>query len=290
MPTKIEKDAITGKTTTGHEWDGIKELNTPLPKWWLYILYACIAWAAVWAIIYPSFPGLSGHFRGTSNWTQRQAIAEDMARARAEQAPFLDRIRAASLDEVRQNPDLLTYAMAGGRVAFADNCSACHGSGGQGARGGFPALVDDDWIWGGSLETIHSIILHGIRNTQDPDARISQMPAYGGGVLSRAQINDVAEHVLSQSGRSTDVAAAGRGAVVYAENCVACHGEKGEGVRDVGGPRLNDPIWLYGGTKAEIVAQIANPRMGVMPPWAGRLDEATMKMLAVYVHTLGGGE
>jgi cytochrome c oxidase cbb3-type subunit 3 len=290
MPTKIEKDAVTGKTTTGHEWDGIKELNTPLPKWWLYILYATIAWAAVWAIIYPSFPGLSGHFRGTSNWTQRQAIVEDMARARAEQAPFLDRIRAASLDEVRRNPELLTYAMAGGRVAFADNCAGCHGSGGQGARGGFPALVDDDWIWGGSLEDIHATILHGIRNTQDPDARISQMPAYGGGVLSRAQINDVAEHVLSLSGRSSDAAAVARGAVVYAENCVACHGEKGEGVRDVGGPRLNDPIWLYGGTKAEVVAQITNPRMGVMPPWAGRLDEATIKMLTVYVHTLGGGE
>jgi cytochrome c oxidase cbb3-type subunit 3 len=290
MPTKIEKDAVTGKMTTGHEWDGIKELNTPLPKWWLYILYACIAWSAVWAILYPSFPGLSGHFRGTTNWTMREEIVENMARARAEQAPFLDRIRAATLEEVRRNPELLTYAMAGGRVAFADNCAACHGAGGEGARGGFPALVDDEWIWGGSLDDIHTTIVHGIRNTQDPEARVSQMPAYGGGVLTRAQINDVAEHVLFLGGRATDPAAAARGAEVYAENCVSCHGEKGEGVRDVGGPRLNDHIWLYGGSKAEIVAQITNPRMGVMPPWGGRLDEATVKMLTVYVHTLGGGE
>jgi len=289
MPTKIEKDSLTGKTTTGHEWDGIKELNTPLPKWWLYILYATIAWSAVWALLYPSFPGLSGHFRGLTGWTQRQAIVEQMASARAEQAPFLDRIRAASLEEVRQNPELLAYAIAGGRVAFADNCAACHGSGGQGAVGGFPALVDDDWIWGGTLEDIHFTIVHGIRNAQSEEARVSQMPAYGG-VLSRAQINDVAEFVLSLTDRATDAAAARRGEEVYAENCVSCHGEKGEGVRAVGGPALNDAIWLYGGTKAQIVAQITNPRMGVMPAWGGRLDEATIKMLAVYVHTFGGGE
>ena len=289
MAARIEKDAVTGTETTGHEWDGIKELNTPLPKWWLYVLYATIVWSILWAILYPSFPGFSGHFRGTLGWSMRSEITEQMAAARAEQAPFLDRIRAASLEQVRNDPELLSYAMAGGRVAFADNCAGCHGAGGQGARGGFPALVDDDWIWGGSLEAIQQTIVHGIRNTQDPDARLSQMPAYAG-VLTRPQINDVAEHVLSLSGRSTDAAAAGRGAAVFAENCVACHGEKGEGVRDVGGPALNDAIWLYGATKAEIAAQITNPRMGVMPAWGGRLDEATIRMLTVYVHTLGGGE
>ncbi len=289
MPTKIEKDSLTGKTTTGHEWDGIKELNAPLPRWWLYIFYATIAWSAVWALLYPSFPGFSGHFPGLTGWTQRAAIVEQMTVARAEQAPFLDRIRGASLDEIRHSSELLAYAIAGGRVAFADNCAGCHGSGGQGATGGFPALVDDEWIWGGSLEDIHFTIVHGIRNAQSVEARISQMPVYGG-ILSRGQINDVAEFVLSLSNRATDQAAARRGEEVYAENCVSCHGERGEGVRAVGGPALNDAIWLYGGTKAEIVAQITNPRMGVMPAWGSRLDEATIKMLAVYVHTLGGGE
>lgn len=289
MPTKIEKDAVTGKETTGHEWDGIKELNTPLPKWWLYILYATIAWAAVWAILYPSFPGLSGHWRGTTGWTQRTAIVEQMQTVEAERAPMLERIRAAALDELRREPDLLQYAMAGGRVAFADNCAACHGAGGEGRPGGFPSLADDSWIWGGTLDDIHTTILHGIRNTQDPDARMSLMPAYGQ-ILSRQEIDDVAEHVLSLTGRSTDAASAARGATIYAEQCVACHGERGEGVRAQGGPALNDAIWLYGGSKREIAAQIANPRMGVMPPWQGRLDEATIRMLTVYVHTLGGGE
>jgi len=289
VPTKIEKDALTGKETTGHEWDGIKELNTPLPKWWLYLLYATIAWSIIWAILYPSFPSLSGYWRGTTGWTQRTAIAEQMRAVEAERAPVLERIRAADLDEIRRDPDLLQYAMAGGRVAFADNCAACHGAGGEGRPGGFPNLADDSWIWGGGLEDIYRTILHGIRNTQDPDARMSMMPAFGQ-ILSRREIDDVAEYVLSLTGRSTDAQSAARGAAIYADQCVACHGERGEGVREQGGPALNDAIWLYGGSKREIAAQIANPRMGVMPPWQGRLDEATIRMLTVYVHTLGGGE
>ena len=289
MPTKIEKDAVTGTETTGHEWDGIKELNTPLPKWWLYILYATIAWSVVWAILYPSFPGLSGHWRGTTGWTQRTAIVEQMQAVEAERAPMVERIRATGLDAIRRDPDLLHYAMAGGRIAFAENCAACHGAGGEGRPGGFPSLADDSWIWGGTLEDIHTTILHGIRNTQDPDARMSLMPTYAQ-ILSRQEIDDVAEHVLSLTGRSTDVQSAARGAATYAEQCVACHGERGEGVREQGGPALNDAIWLYGGSKREIAAQIANPRMGVMPPWQERLDEATIRMLTVYVHTLGGGE
>jgi cytochrome c oxidase cbb3-type subunit 3 len=289
VPTKIEKDALTGKETTGHEWDGIKELNTPLPKWWLYLLYATIAWSIIWAILYPSFPSLSGYWRGTTGWTQRTAIAEQMRAVEAERAPVLERIRAADLDEIRRDPDLLQYAMAGGRVAFADNCAACHGAGGEGRPGGFPNLADDSWIWGGRLEDIYRTILHGIRNTQDPDARMSMMPAFGQ-ILSRREIDDVAEYVLSLTGRSTDAQSAARGAAIYADQCVACHGERGEGVREQGGPALNDAIWLYGGSKREIAAQIANPRMGVMPPWQGRLDEATIRMLTVYVHALGGGE
>jgi cytochrome c oxidase cbb3-type subunit 3 len=289
VPTKIEKDALTGKETTGHEWDGIKELNTPLPKWWLYLFYATIAWSIIWAILYPSFPSLSGYWRGTTGWTQRTAIAEQMRAVEAERAPVLERIRAADLDEIRRDPDLLQYAMAGGRVAFADNCAACHGAGGEGRPGGFPNLADDSWIWGGGLEDIYRTILHGIRNTQDPDARMSMMPAFGQ-ILSRREIDDVAEYVLSLTGRSTDAQSAARGAAIYADQCVACHGERGEGVREQGGPALNDAIWLYGGSKREIAAQIANPRMGVMPPWQGRLDEATIRMLTVYVHALGGGE
>ena len=183
------------------------------------------------------------------------------------------------------------FALAGGRVAFANNCAACHGAGGQGAVGGFPALVDDDWLWGGSLDAIQATIRHGIRNTEDDEARQSLMPRFGAdGMLTAAQISDVADYVLSLSGQSTDAAAVARGATVYEENCVACHAERGVGNREVGAPRLSDQVWLHGGTKRDIMAMVNNPRLGVMPAWQGRLDPATINMLTVYVHALGGGE
>lgn len=287
MPTKIEKDGLTGRETTGHEWDGLKELNTPLPKWWLYTFYACIAFAAVWVVIYPSWPG----WNGTSGWIAREAIVGEMAEANARNAPMMARLREATPAQIVANPEMREFALAGGRVAFANNCAACHGAGGQGAVGGFPALVDDDWLWGGSLDAIQATIRHGIRNTEDDEARQSLMPRFGAdGMLTAAQISDVADYVLSLSGQSTDAAAVARGATVYEENCVACHAERGVGNREVGAPRLSDQVWLHGGTKRDIMAMVNNPRLGVMPAWQGRLDPATINMLTVYVHALGGGE
>ena len=180
------------------------------------------------------------------------------------------------------------FALAGGRVAFANNCASCHGAGGQGAPGGFPSLADDDWIWGGGLEDIQHTIRHGIRANESDEQRQSQMPRFGvDGLLTAAQINDVSEHVLSLTNRATDQAAATRGAAIYAEQCASCHGERGEGNRDVGAPRLNDQIWLYGDGKRAIQAMIQNPRNGVMPSWQGRLDPAVINMLTVYVQSLG---
>jgi cytochrome c oxidase cbb3-type subunit 3 len=180
-------------------------------------------------------------------------------------------------------------AIAGGRAAFGDNCAPCHGRGAQGFTG-FPNLNDDDWIWGGSLEAIYQTIAHGVRNG-GAEARDSAMPRFGlDGILERAQINDVADYVLSLSGKAPDPAAAERGKTIYADNCVSCHGEDGKGNRDLGAPNLADAIWLNGGTKAEVMRSIETGRGGVMPAWAGRLDEATVKKLAVYVHSLGGGE
>jgi cytochrome c oxidase cbb3-type subunit 3 len=287
MPTKIEKDALTGTDTTGHEWDGVKELNNPLPKWWLYTFYACIVFAVVWMVIYPSLP----FWKGTSGWVAREAVVADVAAAQARNAPMMARLREATPAQIVADPDLRAFANAGGRVAFANNCAGCHGAGGQGAVGGYPSLADDDWIWGGSLEAIQHTIRHGIRANESDDQRQSIMPRFGAdGLLTRAQIDDVAEHVLSFTNRATDQAAASRGAVLFAENCVACHGDRGEGNREVGALRLDDQVWLYGGSKRDIVASIANPRMGVMPAWQGRLDPAMVNMLTVYVHSLGGGE
>ena len=283
MPTKIEKDSITGTETTGHEWDGIKELNTPLPKWWLYVFYATIIWSAIYYVLYPTIPGI----KGLMGFSQREEIVERIAEARERQGENRERIAAASLEEIRTDADLLNFALTGGRAAFADNCAPCHAAGGAG-RTGFPILADDDWIWGGSLEDIYLTLLHGIRAGND-ETRFGEMPAFGADeLLEKDQIDQVAHYVLalSQGAASADTP----GAEVYAENCAACHGEAGEGGRDFGAPKLANQIWLYGGEKEQVVQQIVQPRLGVMPGWTDRLDETTIKMLTVYVHALGGGE
>lgn len=288
MPTKIEKDVITGKPTTGHEWDGVKELDTPLPKWWLYVFYATIVWSIGYYVLYPAWPSLSSHTTGILDYSARNDIARDLREQAATRAPYVTRIQNASLEQIRSDPQLLGFAIAGGRSAFADNCAGCHGSAGAGAKG-YPNLADDDWLWGGDLAAIHATVRHGIRSAH-PDSRLSQMPRFGlDGMLTSAQVNDVAEHVLTLSGTETDKAAATRGASIYAEHCVACHGDKGQGNAELGAPNLADRIWLYGGDKASVVQSIAASRNGVMPAWTGRLDEATIKMLTVYVHSLGGG-
>ena len=293
MPTKVEKDSVTGTETTGHEWDGIKELNTPLPKWWLYIFYATIAWSVVYMIWMPSVPWINGYFGGLSEYSQRAEVEESLAAARERQSVFLDRMADLTPQEIADDPELLTVALAGGEAAYADNCAPCHGLGGAGNPGGYPVLADDAWLWGGTMDAITYTINHGIRNDQDADARLSVMPTYGGqfGILSRDEIHAVADYVLSLSGHEgaeEDVLA--QGAEIFTAHCVACHGENAAGLYEFGAPNLTDAIWLYGGERAEVIAQIANPRLGVMPPWQPRLDETTIDMLTVYVHSLGGGQ
>jgi cytochrome c oxidase cbb3-type subunit III len=289
MATEVDRDPETGKPTTGHEWDGIKELNTPLPKWWLYVLYATIAWSVAWWLLYPSWPGINGYFGGLLGYDQRQAFAGRMAAAETERAAYLERLQGASLEEIAGDPDLMTMAFAGGGAAFADNCAPCHGLGGAG-QGFYPTLADDAWLWGGTLDAIEQTILYGVRSDH-PDTRFNEMPAFGAmEILSRGEVSDAAEHVLWISGQEHDQAAAKRGAAIFAEQCASCHGENGEGIQELGAPNLTDQLWLYGGTKEQIVQQIHAPRHGVMPAWTGRLDPQTIKSLAVYVHGLGGGE
>ncbi|MBU0724054.1 MAG: cytochrome-c oxidase, cbb3-type subunit III [Alphaproteobacteria bacterium] len=291
MSTHIEKDPHTGVETTGHEWDGIRELDNPAPKWLMYLFYATIVWAIGYWVLYPAWPNLfgGGYTKGILGYSQREVIAEQMTLHLEDQAGVRAVIAAATPEDIRANPDLLAFALAGGRVAFGDNCAGCHGSGGAGNTG-FPALVDDDWVWGGNLAEIQHTIQYGIRNPH-PEARYSEMPKFGlDGILTRTQIADTAEYVLSLSDRATDPAAVLRGQPVFEEQCVACHGSAGEGLRELGAPRLSDAIWIYGGSKEKIVESITNSRFGVMPAWTGRLDESTIKQLTVYVHALGGGE
>jgi len=285
----VEKDAVTGVDTTGHEWDGIKELNNPLPRWWLWTFYASILWSIGYWIVYPAWPLVSSYTEGVIGYSSRQEVMERIAEAKEAQSAYLGRIEAASLDEIRNDSELLNFALAGGRSAFAVNCSQCHGQGAQGFVG-YPNLNDDDWIWGGTPEEIMQTINFGIRNEHE-DSRYSEMPAFGrDGILDRSQINAVVEYVLKLSGQEHDADLAATGQDIFVEQCVACHGENGEGIRETGAPRLSDSIWLYGGDRETLRETVTNARFGVMPAWTGRLDEATIKQLAVYVHSLGGGE
>ncbi len=289
MPTKGEKDALTGRETTGHEWDGIHELDTPLPKWWLYTFYATIIFSIGYCLLYPSIPLIRTHTQGLLAYTNRDALAISTAEAAAQQATFRNRIRDASLEQVRADADLLAFAETGGRAIFAENCIPCHRAGGAGAKG-YPNLADDDWLWGGTLAAIHQTITHGIRNS-DPDSRQSQMPRFGAdGLLTRPQIADVADYVLSLSGQAAAPDALARGKAIFAENCAACHGENGKGNQEVGAKDLANGIWLYGGDRATVIDTIANARNGSMPAWNARLDPTAIKMLAIYVHSLGGGQ
>ena len=282
-----ERDHITGVETTGHEWDGIKELNNPLPRWWLYTFYACIIFAVVWWVLYPSWPGTSGYLGGVLGYDQRDDVAIRLADARAAQAQWRDRISELEPAAVAHDAELVAFAVAGGEVTFKENCAPCHGLGGAGQLS-YPTLADDAWIWGGTMEEIEYTIRHGIRNNDDEDARFSEMPAFGRDeLLETADIAAVTEHILSLSDQAP---ANEQGAVVFEENCAACHAEDGSGDIYSGAPALNDAIWLYGDTPEAIAAQIHGPRHGVMPAWEGRLPEEEIKMLTVYVHSLGGGQ
>jgi len=288
VPTKHEKDDITGIETTGHEWDGIKELNNPLPRWWLWTFYACILFALVYWVLYPSWPTLSGYSKGLLGYSRHADLADEVSAARSRQAAYLNGIEAASPAEILADTDLREFAVSGGRSAFAMHCSQCHGAGAEGGVG-YPNLNDDEWVWGGSLEDIHTTISYGIRADHE-DSRENDMPAFLlDEMMTAGEIAEVAGYVDSLSDGGADVAAA-PGAALFEENCASCHGGEGEGITELGAPALNNHIWLYGGDEEALIATISNARSGVMPAWTGRLDEVTLKQLTVFVHSLGGGE
>ena len=213
----------------------------------------------------------------------------ELARVEASKAGLVSRIDSTGLEDIRSDEELFRFAVAGGSSLYKVNCSQCHGSGAQGAPG-YPNLNDDDWLWGGDLENIYLTIKHGVRNNDDDDARQSEMPAFGDGVLEPAQISDVTQYVLQLSSQEHDATAAKSGAAIYAENCAVCHGDDGKGGREFGAPNLADALSLYGNTTSLIAAQVARPKHGVMPAWGLKLTEAEVKQLTVYVHSLGGGE
>ncbi len=287
-------DPITGVETTGHSWDGIEELNTPLPRWWLYIFYGTIVWSVGYMIAMPALPALpgfgGGNTPGLRGHSDRVEVARDVGALNEARASSAAQLMSASLPQIETDLALQQFALAMGESAFGDNCATCHGQGGQGAKG-YPVLVDDIWLWDGTLQGIEATIRHGIRHTEDPETRNSLMPAFGrDGLLTDKQIDDLVQYTLQISGKGGDAAAAARAAPVFAQQCAICHGPEGRGNREIGAPNLTDHDWQFGGQPSDIRASIYNARNAHMPAFAERLDEATIKALAVYVHTLGGGE
>lgn len=283
-------DEATGTATVGHEWDGIEELDTPMPRWWLYTLYATILFAIGYTILFPAWPLLHRATAGTLGWSSAAQFDQDMRADAARKAPVRLAIARMPIEQLPAHPVLLHAAEEAGRAAFRVNCVQCHGSGAAGAKG-YPNLNDDDWLWGGDITAIHQTLLHGIRQPDDRSTRLSQMPAFGrDGILKPTEIDDVVSYVRAISHQEKAGRAARRGAALFASNCAACHGATGTGGRQFGAPNLTDAIWLYGGDRDTITQTISNARYGVMPAWADRLDPVTLKMLAAYVHSLGGGE
>jgi cytochrome c oxidase cbb3-type subunit III len=283
-------DPLTGTATTGHDWDGIHELNTPLPRWWLWTFYLTIVWAVGYWVVYPAWPLLTSATQGTFGWHSRSAVVADIEGLKLLRGPMMDKLTNASVADIVNDPQLLDFARAQGRVAFADNCAPCHGAGGGGTRG-YPNLNDDDWLWGGKLADIENTVRHGARSG-DPKDHEGTMPAFGrDNMLKANEISAVADFVRSLSALPVDKGAdLALGKKVFADNCTLCHGLDGKGNREMGAPNLTDQIWLYGSDKATIVQGIQNGRGGTMPAWQGRLSEPVIKALVVYVYSFGGGE
>ena len=277
--------------TTGHSWDGIEELNTPLPRWWLWTFYATIVWGLYYVAAYPAWPLINGATQGFLGFSTRAEVAADIAEFEAKQAPMNDKLASVELTAIADDAELLGYANSAGAAVFKTWCAQCHGSGAAGAVG-YPNLVDDDWLWGGDIESIHTTITVGVRQPTDEDyLRQSEMPAFGRDeLLEDGQIDEVVNFVMSLSGDAQDATLVEAGAVVYEENCAACHGDEGKGDIDQGAPNLADAIWLYGDSYDAIRESVYYARYGAMPAWNPRLSEAEIRAVSTFVHTRGGGQ
>lgn len=293
MAKKTKPQHSEEVSTTGHEWDGIREYDNPMPKWWVWVFYATIIWGVWYTIAYPAWPGIKSATAGYLGYSTRAEVAADIDAVNAQNGPINAKLESVELASIASDPELSTYAASAGAAVFKTWCAQCHQTNGAGAVG-YPNLQDDDWLWGGSTEEIHETLLYGIRNEEYDDARYSEMPAFGRDeLLEDEQIDQVVNFVMSLTPNDfppENPEMVEAGAVVYEENCAACHMEDGTGDRSQGAPNLADAIWLYGGDFASLQDTVHNSRFGVMPGWQNRLSEAQIRAVSVYVHQLGGGE
>ncbi len=292
MSTEKNKDI----ETTGHSWDGIEEYNNPLPKWWLWTFYLTIVWGLIYTIAYPAWPLIRGATPGLLGFSTREDVAADIAAVNERNAAIMERLADVELASLADDAELQGFARNAGAAVFRSNCVQCHGAGAAGVQAsGYPNLLDDDWLWGGTIDDIAFTVTNGIRNEQSPDARYSEMPAFGE-LLEGDEIKALVAHVRAISGQEYDAALAATGAELFIDNCAACHGDEGKGDQGVGAPNLTDAIWLYGGDEARLAETITYARFGVMPAWSEEyrhgqgLDRAEINAVAAYVHGLGGGQ
>lgn len=282
MKKKDNKEQVV--KTTGHEWDGIQEYDNPDPFWLRLGFYIALFFALGYWICYPSWVGQHEH--GILDWSASKEVQRGLEEVKALQKPYLDLFNKSSFKEIMQDPDLLHFAKVGGTFHFANNCAVCHGQGG-GGNVGYPNLTAGAWLWGGKVEDIYTTLLYGIRSGHD-ETRNSIMAAFGkDNILNVAEINLLVDHVIGLYEKKPTNPQAVK---LFQEHCAACHGKEGQGLYEFGAPALNDAIWLYGGDRETVFNTIYNGRGGVMPFWTNKLDDATIRQLAIYVHQLGGGE
>jgi cytochrome c oxidase cbb3-type subunit 3 len=283
-----ERDPITGRMTTGHEWNGITELMSPVPRVVLFFLALGALFAVGYWVMMPTFPLGTTYTRGLLGNDQRRIVAEQVKAAEAERAVWMDKIAAMDFAGIKADPELMRRVHETGRTLFIDNCAACHGAHATGGPG-FPDLTAKAWLWGGEPEMIAQTITVGINSTND-DTRVSQMLAFGpDAMLNRQQIAEVVGYVQSLSAVAHDEIASADIAIgkqVFAANCAPCHGEDAKGVRDQGAPNLTDATWINGGSAADIYSSVYSGRQGHMPHWRDRMTPAEIKLLALYVDQL----
>lgn len=287
-----ERDPVTGRKTTGHEWNGIKELDTPIPRVVLFFLAATTLFSIVWWVLMPAWPLGVTYTRGLLGLDQRDVVTREVQDAAALRSVWTDRLAAGDFNAIAADPDMMTYVRETGSTLFVDNCAVCHGVEGKGGPG-YPNLAARAWLWGGDPATLAETIRVGI-NAQHPETRVSEMLAFGEmGMLTRDQSLAVAGYVRSLSGLKpefVDSAALASGGQIFAEQCAACHGADGKGQASVGAPNLTDSQWIYGGGTQSIVDTIHSGRKGQMPAWEGRLTPAEINMMVAYVLDLGERE
>lgn len=289
---KSKNHAPGDPNTTGHSWDGIEEFDNPMPRWWVIIFVLTVVWAVGYWVVYPAWPGMQSSTPGIAGYSSRANVAAEIAEFESRHDGLFAQLLENDPADIANDPDLHRFAINAGASVFRAQCSQCHGAGGAGVQAsGFPNLLDDDWLWGGTMDDIVETVTYGIRNSDFPDARYSEMPAFGrDGLLASEEVDQVTHYVLSLSGTDHDAAMAGPGEELYLNNCAACHGDDGAGDYFVGAPALNDQIWLYGGSFDAVRQSIYYSRFGVMPGFANRLREAEIRAVAAYVHQLGGGQ